>query len=248
MRLVAKRLIEIGKVPIGKEIKICASIMGNDENEILELLNRTNDADLIEIRLDSLQKINPAITKRILRKVKDHTDYPIIATNRMEAEGGSFPGSEKDRIENLIASFGIADAIDIELRAQPELRNRVIGKAKEKRTPIIVSYHNFRGTQPKNELLQILDEEIQIGASIAKIAVMPKSLEDILDMLNTTLQAKKIIENPISIIAMGEIAKHTRAIIPIYGSDLIYASIGGREAAPGQLTVQELKQILKILT
>lgn len=249
MRLSAKKPIEIGKVLVGRDIRICASIIGNDESEVLELINRANAADLIEIRLDGFNKINPAITKRVLRTAKIRGGYPIIATNRMEAEGGSFPGSERDRIENLIAALEIADAIDIELRSQLELRDGLIEKAKEKRIPTIVSYHNFERMPPKNELLQILDEEVQAGASIAKIAVMTKSLENILTVLDTTLLAKARVEIPVSIIAMGEIAKHARVITPIYGSDLIYAAVDeGRSTAPGQLTVQEVREALGILT
>ncbi|CAG0981854.1 partial 3-dehydroquinate dehydratase, partial [Methanosarcinales archaeon] len=47
-------------------------------------------------------------------------------------------------------------------------------------------------------------------------------------------------------IAMGEIGKHSRVMAPLYGSVMTYGYVD-IPVAPGQLRVDELKNMLKIL-
>ena len=68
---------------------------------------------------------------------------------------------------------------------------------------------------------------------------MPNSLEDVLRLLEVTLRAK----GPVCTIAMGETGRHSRVIAPIYGSVMTYGYVENA-IAPGQLRVDELKNIL----
>jgi len=54
----------------------------------------------------------------------------------------------------------------------------------------------------------IIHESLEAGADIAKLAVMPGSLTDVLRLLEVTLLSK----GPVCTISMGETGKHSRVI------------------------------------
>jgi len=198
------------------------AVMGERAAEDLKL---TSEADMIELRLDLISDPLPAI-----KAIRQATTKPIIATNRLQAEGGKFPGSERERIELLLSASEYADFADIELQA--ELREEFISRVS---LPVIVSYHDFQGMPDIHELETILNEMITAGATIAKIAVTPASLKDNLDLLEFLLAA----EMPLCLIAMGDLGRHLRAVAPLYGSALTYGYV--REStAPGQMSIKEL--------
>ncbi|HIH74626.1 MAG TPA: type I 3-dehydroquinate dehydratase, partial [Methanosarcina sp.] len=92
-----------------------------------------------------------------------------------------------------------------------------------------------------------LEEMFLAGADIAKLAVMPQSMEDTLNLLKVTLDFKNK-GKPVCTIAMGKQGKHTRVVAPLYGSVLTYASIeSDTAAAPGQLPADEVKKIMEML-
>jgi 3-dehydroquinate dehydratase-1 len=191
------------------------------------------DADMIEVRLD-LVKGDPL---EVLRAVRTATEKPIIATNRLQAEGGQWCGAEEERIGLLIEAAKLADWVDIELRAR--LREEVFEKVKK---PIIVSYHDFDGMPSRVELEAILDEMKGTGAAISKIAVMPSAMKDNLAILEFLLEAN----TPLCMIAMGRLGRHLRAVAPLYGSVLTYGYVS-QPTAPGQMSIPELRQGLRLL-
>ena len=190
-------------------------------------------ADILEVRLDLVEG-DPI---EVIRGVRKITHLPIIATNRMREEGGGFLGDETDRIEILCSAARWADLVDIELSS--EEREHLMKRIKK---PVIVSYHNFEGMPGPKELRFILDEIYNTNADIAKVAVTPERLRDNLQLLSLLLGAFR----PTCIIGMGEIGRHLRAVAPLYGSVLTYGHLG-EAFAPGQMSVSELFQALRIL-
>jgi 3-dehydroquinate dehydratase-1 len=192
-------------------------------------------ADILELRIDLLTE-NP---RDILEKLKDLC-LPIIITNRMKGEGGAWERDEDERIKVLISLIPYADAVDIELCAKK--RDIVVGIAKNSVKTVIISTHDFHRT-PGNEVIEgVIRESLNAGADIAKLAVMPDSLQDVLRLLDVTLNAN----GPVCTIAMGEKGKHSRIIAPVYGSVMTYGYVD-TPMAPGQLKIDELKKILKML-
>ncbi len=214
--------------------KIVGVINSIDEVEIAE----KTGADLLEIRMDLLAESEDVIG--FFKDVTDATSLPIIATNRLKSEGGSFVGSENQRISMLMSAMEYADAVDIELRAA--VKDIVIEKARKIEKVVIVSYHDFAGTPPKEKMLRILKEARKTG-DIPKLAVMANSLSDVISLLEVTLQAQK----PFCTMAMGSLGKHSRVIAPLYGSALTYGHVVGEVKAPGQLSVGELRNVLDTL-
>ena len=93
------------------------AVLGKDAEEGVLA---AGDSDMIELRLD-LIATDPIEAIKAVRKA---TIKPIIATNRLKAEGGKFEGNERERCELLIQASIYADYVDIELRA--ELRDEFV--------------------------------------------------------------------------------------------------------------------------
>ncbi|NJD52314.1 MAG: type I 3-dehydroquinate dehydratase [Candidatus Methanoperedens sp.] len=192
-------------------------------------------ADILELRIDLINE-DPF---KILIELKK-LGLPVIITNRMKKEGGAWQGSEEERIHELISLIQYADIVDIELCA--EKKDLVINEAKRAGKKVIISTHDFQDT-PDNEVMAgFIRESFEAGADIAKIAVMPHSLDDVLRLLDVTLHSS----GQVCTIAMGEIGKHSRIMAPLYGSVMTYGYVD-IPVAPGQLRVDELKNMLQLL-
>lgn len=207
-------------------------------------------ADLLELRLDLLGTKTPEKAVEIIRQIKSKTNLPVIITNRSSKEGGKWVGREAERtglINDLLSLQDAPDAIDIELSTDRDKRDIIVKAAKKCGITVIISAHDFSKTPAAREMKSTLEEAFLAGADIAKLAVMPHSMRDILDLLEVTLDASDA-GWAVCTIAMGELGKHTRVIAPFYGSVLTYASVESTvTAAPGQLPVAELKKLMELL-
>ncbi|PWB54852.1 MAG: type I 3-dehydroquinate dehydratase [Candidatus Methanoperedenaceae archaeon] len=212
---------------------VVASIGKNPVNTSIKA--KELGADILELRIDLISE-DP---QKILKDLKE-LGLPVIITNRMKKEGGAWTGSENLRIRELVSLIPYADAVDIELYA-PD-RDVVVKKAKNSGKKIIISTHNFENTPDVKTMAESIRDSFDAGADIAKLAVMPHSLNDVLHLLEVTLHSC----GAVCTIAMGEIGKHSRAISPIYGSVMTYGYVD-IPVAPGQLRVDELKYMLKLL-
>ncbi len=195
-------------------------------------------ADVIEFRIDLADEDAPGLLQD-LKKLS----LPVIITNRMKQEGGAWAGGEARRIQTLISLLPLADAVDIELRANK--RYDVVEKARGAGKTVIISTHDFQKTPGYDDMMGVIKKSFAAGADIAKIAVMPNSLDDVLRLLEVTLHASLLHTKGICTVAMGEIGKHSRAVAPVYGSVMTYGYVDN-PTAPGQLRVDELKYILKL--
>ena len=105
-----------------------------------------------------------------------------------------------------------------------------------------ISYHNFKKTPSKEELSSIVEKSLSIG-DIAKFATMINSKSDILNVLSTINKySGKVIG-----IGMGEKGKITRILGPYFGSILTFASYKGKSSAPGQIDINTLKEIWRLM-
>lgn len=195
-------------------------------------------ADILEIRLDLLNIQTPEDAWDTIEKIRSKVNLPCIATLRSREEGGYWSGTEKNRINLLLDIVPSVDAVDIELSA-PD-KNWVIKGASNAGVTVVVSSHNFTSTPSVEEMYEILDSCHDSGVDIAKLALMPETMQDVLDLFQVTLDFPK----PISTIAMGKLGKHSRIIAPFYGSVLTYGSVTNA-VAPGQLRVDKLKEFME---
>lgn len=214
---------------------VCAPIVEKDSKLVLQSAKKAIalGADILEFRIDALEDSYHDEIQQLIIDI----NYPIIATNRIQNEGGFFNGSEEERTSILIKAAKYADIVDIELQTDEYMRGKVIKASKS----TIISYHDFKKTPSFEELLNVVKREKEIG-DIAKFAVMPNNNKDTL----TVLKVLSEVQNTIGI-AMGDIGKYTRVVAPIFGSPITFASID-KESAPGQLDINTTKDILRKLT
>lgn len=192
-------------------------------------------ADILELRIDLLD----SDAHLALQDIKK-TGLPVIITNRMKQEGGAWKGSEDERIRTLISFLPMADAVDIELCTKD--RDAVVKKTRDAGKTVIISTHDFQKTPGNDVMKGIFRDSFAAGADIAKLAVMPNLLSDVLRLFEITLEE----EGDVCTIAMGETGRHSRVVAPLYGSVMTYGHVE-KATAPGQLRVDELKQILNLI-
>jgi 3-dehydroquinate dehydratase-1 len=241
-------MIHIGPLDLEEKAAVVAVILENP----LETSKKAAEmgADILEIRLDLLGIRDFEIAAETIRKIKSETGLPVIITNRSSKEGGKWEENEMERtglLTNLLSIKDGPDAVDIELSAEREKRDSVVKAGRNCRKTVIISSHDFSKTPVFEEMKAIFEEAFLAGADIVKLAVMPNSMGDVLDLLRVTLEAREA-GRTVCTIAMGKTGKHTRVIAPFYGSVLTYASVEGTaSAAPGQLPVNKLKKIMELL-
>jgi len=242
-----------GKTMKLKTPSICASIIAHSVGEFQEVLENVKHADLVELRADGL-KIDAYETGKgyktqirgLLRGAKSFTNLPLILTVRMEKEGGVFTGTEAERIDCIKDGIKLADMVDIELRTNEKDRDEIIAAAKSKKVPVILSYHDFKKTPEEDVMMAILEDEENLGAGVAKLAVTANSRADVIRLLNVTQVMAKRLKIPLCTISMGERGVISRIAAPFFGSAITYGYVT-RETAPGQLSVPELDSALKAL-
>lgn len=224
-------MTKIGKITLNRSI---VAAIGDKPTEIAIIAKKLG-ADILELRIDLLD----SDAHLALQDIKK-TGLPVIITNRMKQEGGAWKGSEEERIQTLISLLPAADAVDIELCAKD--RDAVVKKARDAGKTVIISTHDFEKTPGNDVMERMINDSFAAGADIAKVAVMPNSLADVLRLLDVTLLSKAAV----CTIAMGEKGKYSRVVAPVYGSVMTYGYVE-KATAPGQLRVDKLRQILKLL-
>lgn len=241
-------MTHIGPLDLKKKAAIIAVIL----EKPLETSKKAAEigADILEIRLDLLGIRDRDTAAEIIRKVKSETGLPIIITNRSYIEGGKWGGQEAERIgliKDLLTLRDGPDAVDIELSIDEDERDKAVESAKNNGKTVIISFHDFSKTPSFTEMKATLEDAFIAGADIAKLAVMPQSMKNVMDLLRVTLDFGGA-GRAICTIAMGDLGKHTRVIAPFYGSVLTYASVENTILTPpGQLPVDKLKKIMELL-
>ncbi len=196
-------------------------------------------ADLIEIRADFLPKPD-------LEPLLRTAEKPVIVTNRRRRDGGRFAGPEDIRLGILREAVDLGAAfVDIEAGCgKPSLRAFMGGG---KKTRIILSCHDFRGTPSAGALRELCRRLMGHGPDVVKIVTSARSWEDNFRVLALIPFARERNQEIVAF-CMGERGKMSRVFAPLMGAAWTYASIDRKKAsAPGQLTIGELRRIWEVL-
>jgi 3-dehydroquinate dehydratase-1 len=225
-------------------IKICVSITGSNMEEIKSQLDKLAllDIDMIEWRADyyfSFEALE--LIKRIL------PDKQLIFTFRTESEGGKTQPDDEFLMNllALISDSGKVDFIDVELEGICKTKPYIIEQLKLSGIKLIISNHNFENTPSEEEIINKFKRMAELGADMAKIAVMPQNRGDVETLISAAKVAGKLIGIPIVAISMGELGENTRIDGEKFGSIITFGSLD-KESAPGQIQVEELIKILRV--
>lgn len=254
MRIQAKNPISLrGKIMGGVDPLICIPIVAGEEQELDQSAKKIVELcpDVIEWRADyykdvcDITKVKQAI--ELLRSTIG--DIPLIFTFRSSLEGGFVKVEDAVRygIIKQVICTGEADAVDIELISGKTNIEEIKIIAEDHNIPLILSYHNFTETPSVEFLLDKMRQQVSSGADIAKIAVMPKNEEDVLNLLSATLKARKEMpDTPLITMSMGNLGVISRIAGGVFGSDLTFGA-GEKTSAPGQIPIAELRATMKTI-
>ncbi|AJQ27149.1 type I 3-dehydroquinate dehydratase [Pelosinus fermentans] len=237
----------------GTQPLICTPLVGRNQEIVLaELANvLEKKPDIIEWRADFFEGIaNTDEVVTLANKIKGIAgDLPIIFTIRSTREGGqTIPLSDSEAIElnAAICTNTSVEYVDCELSNLPEHFQQLCKVARENSTKVIASFHNFNCTPSKESLEQKFKQAEQYGADVAKVAVMPKTLEDVLTLLSVTLEAKNKLKIPVISMSMGGLGAVTRMFGGVFGSTVSFA-VGQSSSAPGQVPIEDLNTVFYIV-
>lgn len=246
--------LQVGKLTIGQgQPAIIVSTSGEDETKVLqeaEQVAQTPEADILELRVDKLAFATDAAKVTALGQAvrKTLNGKPLLLTFRTRPEGGEkAPGDARySELYQQWLAAGFADLIDIEMRIGEADVRKLIAQAHQHHIATIVSYHDFNGTPGNEAMLQRLEQQAQYGADVLKLAVMPKTPEDVNRLTSITWQMRQRSDKPLLTMAMGGLGTVTRLSGEIYGSSLTFGSMGNA-SAPGQIDIKVLHQAMVAL-
>ncbi|MFS0643981.1 type I 3-dehydroquinate dehydratase [Siminovitchia sp. 179-K 8D1 HS] len=237
----------------GKEIPyICTPLIGKNREEMMEELEKIlpRNPDLIEWRADFLEDIHDSgYVVSILEDIKFKAGLPLLFTIRSEKEGGQrISLSEEKKVALLceISNSKYVDLIDYEVSNEAAYVQELRRQTRVNEKKLVLSYHNFDNTPPNEELLKKLFQAEFYGADIAKAAVMPTNKDDVFRLLQVTKKADEAMNIPIITMSMGSLGALSRMIGWLYGSVVTFG-FGVKNSAPGQIPIEELQQMLKML-
>lgn len=222
--------------------KICVSIIESSERSVLLAAREAEEqgADLIEIRLDCLERLTRESVAQLFRSLSV-IPLPKVATIMPKMLFGRFEGGDPKRVELLSEAADHADYVDVGLEMDPSLLTKCMKKV-EKRAGIILSRHSDRPLTA-GEISSIVREGY--GVAVCKVVMLARGVEDNL----TALEACRSLEGFRRIIfCYGRAGMISRVLSPFFGSEWAYASLRkGKEAAPGQLDIKSMRMAQEAL-
>ena len=249
-----KKYIKVRDTIIGDGIpKICVPIVEKTKEEIIFKANEISkkEIDIVEWRGDYYEHISDIYkVNDILKALRDiFKDTPILFTFRTKVEGGNLEISNEKYLElnKSVIESNCIDLIDVELFLGEPLINKIILMAKKMGIKVIISNHDFDKTPKKEEILTRLINMYKLGADISKVAFMPKNNEDIISLLAASEEMNKLYPDSIMVtVSMSNKGVISRLWGEIFGSVITFGSLG-KQSAPGQIHIDELRYVLNLL-
>ena len=209
-----------------REPQVCVTVTGRTMEELRRARDLAEGADLVEVRLDGVERPDAA-------GALDGRLKPTIVTCRPKWEGGTFDGSEEERRLILeTASAAGAEFVDVESQSSfaPFLIRSRRGRG------VVLSMHAF-GALP-SDLEQRAAAMRSTGAEVIKIAVETRRLADLLPLFDVASAARDD-DGACShvLIGMGAPGVPSRVLASRLCNRWTYAGSG---VAPGQLPASQL--------
>lgn len=251
-----KSIVQVRNMKLGQGIpKIAVPFMGCSNEEIMKDVAYLKEVklDVAEWRIDFYEDVYKIEkVKEILAEVRKALgDTPLLVTFRSAKEGGAKEITLEYYMElqKAISATGNADMIDVELFiGDEEAVKEIVKAAHEHDVKVIMSNHDFDKTPSKNEIIARLCKMQELGADVPKIAVMPLSSTDVVELLTATNEMTRDHDKtPIITMSMGPLGVISRLAGEAFGSALTFGS-AKVASAPGQLEANELYKILSLIS
>lgn len=230
---------------------ICTPLVGRSKDEVLRELAVVlpKQPDILEWRVDGFRNVgNLTEVLELAGCIREAVGrLPVIFTCRSTGEGGERTPLDDAGVVALhtaLCESRLVDVIDYELSHPPERREPLRRASRANDVALILSYHDFQGTPDAAALVAKFTDAERCGADIAKVAVMPRSPEDVLTLLGATWRASQAVGIPLIGISIGGLGVVSRMASGVFGSALTFA-VGASSSAPGQVPIEDLRAILE---
>lgn len=247
--------IELHGKPIanGKFPLICTPLVGRTLEGILAELAVVlpKKPDVLEWRVDFFEQIGDAAAVIAAANAikREAGEIPLLFTRRSTLEGGENIALNEAQVIAMytaVCESKSIDLIDYEMANEAANIVRVRDVARANDIKLVLSFHNFSYTPGLETLSSKFLMADQLGADVAKIAVMPRDLDDVLTLLTATRAASKKLRIPLISMSMGPFGAMTRLVGGVFGSALTFA-VGASSSAPGQVPIEDLNTVLAVM-
>jgi 3-dehydroquinate dehydratase-1 len=236
------------KMPI-----VCTPLVGRTRDAVLAEVQQVaqKKPDLLEWRVDFFEGIgNHAEVIALASGIRNAAGgIPVLFTRRSIREGGEKIALDETAVLALYAAVmesRTIELIDYEMANDPAHIAQVRAQSNANGIQLVLSFHNFQATPTQAELCAKFTLAQSLGGDIAKVAVMPQRLEDVLTVLSATLESSQKLDIPLISMSMGAYGTLTRLFGWTCGSAMSFA-VGAAASAPGQVPIEDLHAVLEIL-
>ena len=240
--------ISIDKFPL-----ICTPLVGRTLDAIMAELAVVlpKKPDVLEWRVDFFERIDDvAHVIASSTAIKNAAcGVPLLFTRRSTNEGGeeiTLSESQVVALYTAVCESKTIDLIDYEMSNDAGNISQVRDAAKSNDIKLVLSFHNFLSTPGLETLVAKFLTAEHLGADVAKVAVMPRDLDDVLTLLTATRGASKKLRIPLISMSMGPLGAITRMVGGVFGSSLTFA-VGASASAPGQVTIEDMSTVLALM-
>jgi 3-dehydroquinate dehydratase-1 len=150
-------------------------------------------------------------------------------------------------LNKAVAETGMVDLVDVEIFSGDDVVRQNMANLHEAGVKVIASNHEFHKTPDRDELISRLCKMQDMGADILKVAVMPTSKADVLELLSATnTMYNEHATRPLVTMSMAATGVISRLAGEVFGSSMTFGAVG-QVSAPGQIPVEQLKTVLDII-
>lgn len=211
-----------------------------------------SSAEMIEWRVDYFEEVKQLDTVVLLLATLGElfSHKPFLVTLRTQNEGGqcALPETYFRQLYQAILETKACDLVDVEWSAEVTWRNHLIKQAQQKQIKVLISAHDLQQTPSQNELLARLKQMQQTPADLCKLAVTPREPQDVLTVLQASLQMKAhVADRPFALLAMTPLGLLTRVTGEIFGSAFTFGYLDAASAS-GQLPLADLEKLLQLFS
>lgn len=228
---------------------VCVPVVEQEREDIVRAAEslKKQPADMIEWRIDwycnstSIEEVCDIVST--LSEIL--TEKILLCTFRSKAQGGEKEITREAYMELLqnLAKQGKADMLDVEV-CELEQPKPFLAELHQMGAVVIASDHNFSETPSTDIMAEKLLYMKNLGADVAKLAVMPNNRYDVLNLLSATASVKEVApEYPVITMSMGETGMISRIAGQSFGSCVTFAA-AGKTSAPGQMPLEDVVMIL----
>jgi 3-dehydroquinate dehydratase I len=232
---------------------VCAPLVGRTREKLLAevAVVAAKQPDLLEWRVDFFNGIGdtPQVLHVLAELKQAAGGIPILFTRRCRREGGEQISLSESKVVELyraVCASRCVELVDFEMDNDAAHVSAVREMSRAAGVQLVLSFHDFQSTPSVDELEQRFEQAQSLGADVAKIAVMPRSMFDVLTLLDATAQASEKLSIPVVSMAMGARGAVTRACGWAFGSAMTFA-VGEGASAPGQLPIEDVRAVVEIL-